>query len=522
MSSSSPLLIIVLFVVAGVGLLLGYGLRVLLVQRRRREAEDRAQRILQEAEREAEHRIREASLEAKDMWYRTKAELEQETEATRRELQHLERKIIQREETLERRGEHLEQREQDLQQRDRRVSRRETDVGQKEEELATVLTTQVHRLEQMAHLSASEAREQLMERMLADARAQAAERVRRMEEESKELAQKRASFYTSLAIQRFAADHVVESSVSVVTLPNDEMKGRIIGREGRNIRAFETATGVDLIIDDTPEAVIISGFDPIRREIARITLERLVADGRIHPGRIEDMVDKVRREMDTMLKEEGEAAAFEVGIDDLHPDIIKMLGRLKYRTSYSQNVLQHVKETAFLAGVMAAELGVDAMMARRAGLLHDIGKSADHMTQGTHVQIGQEIARKYGESDVVINAIGCHHEDEEPRHIEAILVAAADALSAARPGARREMLEGYVKRLQKLEEIGDSFEGVEKTYAIQAGREIRIVVDPAKLSDDEAMFLARDVAKRIEQEMVYPGQIKVTVLRETRVTDFAR
>jgi ribonuclease Y len=521
-SSSSPLLIIVLFVVAGVGLLLGYGLRVLLVQRRRREAEDRAQRILQEAEREAEHRIREASLEAKDMWYRTKAELEQETEATRHELQHLERKIIQREETLERRGEHLEQREQDLQQRDRRVSGRETDVGQKEAELTTVLTTQVHRLEQMAHLSASEAREQLMERMLADARAQAAERVRRMEEESKELAQKRASFYTSLAIQRFAADHVVESSVSVVTLPNDEMKGRIIGREGRNIRAFETATGVDLIIDDTPEAVIISGFDPIRREIARITLERLVADGRIHPGRIEDMVDKVRREMDTMLKEEGEAAAFEVGIDDLHPDIIKMLGRLKYRTSYSQNVLQHVKETAFLAGVMAAELGVDAMMARRAGLLHDIGKSADHMTQGTHVQIGQEIARKYGESDVVINAIGCHHEDEEPRHIEAILVAAADALSAARPGARREMLEGYVKRLQKLEEIGDSFEGVEKTYAIQAGREIRIVVDPAKLSDDEAMFLARDVAKRIEQEMVYPGQIKVTVLRETRVTDFAR
>jgi ribonuclease Y len=300
------------------------------------------------------------------------------------------------------------------------------------------------------------------------------------------------------------------------------MKGRIIGREGRNIRAFETATGVDLIIDDTPEAVIISGFDPIRREIARLALERLLADGRIHPGRIEDVVEKVKKEMANTLKEEGEAAAFEVGVEDLHPEIIKLLGRLKYRTSYSQNVLQHVKETAFLAGIMAAELGADERLARRAGLLHDIGKAADHMTQGTHVQIGQEIAKKYSEPDVVLNAIGCHHEDEEPRYIEAILVAAADALSAARPGARREMLEGYIKRLQKLEEIGDSFAGVEKTYAIQAGREIRIVVQPDQVNDAEATLLARDVAKRIEQEMVYPGQIRVTVLRETRATEYAR
>jgi ribonuclease Y len=307
-----------------------------------------------------------------------------------------------------------------------------------------------------------------------------------------------------------------------VTLPSEEMKGRIIGREGRNIRAFETATGVDLIIDDTPEAVIISGFDPIRREIARLALERLLADGRIHPGRIEDVVEKVKKEMANTLKEEGEAAAFEVGVEDLHPEIVKLLGRLKYRTSYSQNVLQHVKETAFLAGIMAAELGADERLARRAGLLHDIGKAADHMTQGTHVQIGQEIAKKYSEPDVVLNAIGCHHEDEEPRYIEAILVAAADALSAARPGARREMLEGYIKRLQKLEEIGDSFAGVEKTYAIQAGREIRIVVQPDQVNDAEATLLARDVAKRIEQEMAYPGQIRVTVLRETRATEYAR
>jgi ribonuclease Y len=519
---STPLLIILMLVIAGGGLLLGYILQSVLAQRRQHGAEGQAQQILHDAEREAENKVREAVLEAKDAWYRTKAVFEKETEASKRELRRLERKIAQREEHLERKIAHLDQKESDLQKRDRELAKCEEQFAEKDQELTKLLDAQVRRLEQIGHLTAEEAQQQLMDRMLSEARSQVAERLRRMEEEAKELARKRASFYTSLAIQRFAADHVVESSVSVVTLPNEEMKGRIIGREGRNIRAFETATGVDLIIDDTPEAVIISGFDPIRREIARLTLTRLVADGRIHPGRIEDMVEKVKKEMDTLLKEEGEAAAFEVGIDDLHPDIIKMLGRLKYRTSYSQNVLQHVKETAFLAGVMAAELGVDAGLARRAGLLHDIGKAADHMTQGTHVQIGQEIARKYHEPDVVLNAIGCHHEDEEPRHIEAVLVAAADALSAARPGARREMLEGYVKRLQKLEEIGDSFEGVDKTYAIQAGREIRIVVNPTKMSDDEALFLARDVAKRIEQEMVYPGQIKVTVLRETRATEYAR
>jgi ribonuclease Y len=519
---SGLLFIGIIIVVAVGGLLLGYLLQAMYARRRVRDAEHQAQHILREAEKEAEHRVREAVLEAKDSWYRTKALMEEETAAAKLELQRLEQKLALREENLDRKNTLLDSKEQDLQRRDRQLTEREEQCTEREQELTTLLDTQLRRLEHIAHLTATEAKKQLVERMLAEARSEAAEKMRRCEEEARELAQKRASFYTSLAIQRFAADHVVESSVSVVTLPSEEMKGRIIGREGRNIRAFETATGVDLIIDDTPEAVIISGFDPIRREIARLALESLLADGRIHPGRIEDIVEKVKREMANTLKEEGEAAAFEVGIDDLHPDLVRLLGRLKYRTSYSQNVLQHVKETAFLAGMMAAELGADARLARRAGLLHDIGKAADHMTQGTHVQIGQEIARKYNEPDVVLNAIGCHHEDEEPRYIEAILVAAADALSAARPGARREMLEGYVKRLQKLEEIGNSFEGVAKTYAIQAGREIRIIVNPDKLTDDAAYFLARDVAKRIEQEMVYPGQIKVTVLRETRATEYAR
>ncbi|MCZ6876490.1 MAG: ribonuclease Y [bacterium] len=522
LSLNDPSFTEIVLVIGGAGLLLGYTVRSVLARRYWRKTQDQVQQTLRNAEKQADDKVREAVVEAKDSWYRKQALYEKEVEGSKRELQRLEQKMTQRGDNLERRDERLDLKERDLQQRDHHLVERENQFIEEEKQLAEALDAQTRRLEQIAHMTAPEAQQQLMDRILADARSQIAERVRRLEDEAKELARKRASFYTSLAIQRYAADHVVESSVSVVTLPHEEMKGRIIGREGRNIRAFETATGIDLIIDDTPEAVIISGFDPIRREIARLTLERLVADGRIHPGRIEEMVEKVKQEMDTLLKEEGESAAFEVGIDDLHPEIVKLLGRLKYRTSYSQNVLQHVKETAFLAGIMAAELGADAKLARRAGLLHDIGKAADHMTQGTHVQIGQEIAKRYGEHDIVLNAIGCHHEDEEPRHIEAILVAASDALSAARPGARREMLEGYVKRLQKLEDIGDSFDGVEKTFAIQAGREIRIIVNPSKMSDDEARMLARDVAKQIEQEMSYPGQIKVTVLRETRVTDYAR
>jgi ribonuclease Y len=466
--------------------------------------------------------MREAAREAQQAWERSQGRLAQEAEASRTELRRLEDKLTQREAHLERASSNLESQLQALRAQEKQLQLQEEVYASKEREIDAFYGAQLQRLEQVAHLSVAEAKQQLMDQLLGEARSDVMDQIRQMEAEAKEMAQKRASFYTSLAIQRFAADHVVESSVSVVALPNEEMKGRIIGREGRNIRAFETATGVDLVIDDTPDAVVVSGFDPIRREIARLALERLIADGRIHPGRIEDMVEKVTHEMTETLREHGEAAAFELGIDDLHPDLIKLLGRLKYRTSYSQNVLQHVKETAFLAGVMAAELGANERLARRAGLLHDIGKAADRTTQGTHVQIGQEIAQRYNEPDVVLNAIGCHHEDEEPRHIEAILVAAADALSAARPGARREMLEEYVKRLRKLEEIGDSFAGVEKTYAIQAGREIRIIVTPNSVNDAEAYFLARDVAKRIEQEMVYPGQIKVTVLRETRTTAYAR
>lgn len=520
LNTTSTLLTTLLTVV--IGLCCGYLGQWLTARRRRRETEERIQHWLQEAEKDADTYKREAALEVKALQLDTKARLDEEAKAARLDIELQEKKLLQRETHLERKREQLDAQEQTFHRRTHDLEAREQVCLQQEQELAAVLATQRHTLEQMAHMTAAEAKQQLIERILSEARFEAAERVRRIEEEAKELAQKRASFYTSLAIQRFASDHVVESSVSVVTLPSEEMKGRIIGREGRNIRAFETATGVDLIIDDTPEAVIISGFDPIRREIARLALERLLADGRIHPGRIEDVVDKVSKEMANTLKEVGEAAAFEVGVEDLHPEIIRLLGRLKYRTSYSQNVLQHVKETAFLAGIMAAELGADERMARRAGLLHDIGKAADHMTQGTHVQIGQEIARKYNEPDIVLNAIGCHHEDEEARYVEAILVAAADALSAARPGARREMLEGYIKRLQKLEEIGESFAGVEKTYAIQAGREIRIVVQPDKVNDAEATYLARDIAKRIENEMVYPGHIKVTVLRETRATEYAR
>jgi len=371
-------------------------------------------------------------------------------------------------------------------------------------------------------MTAEQAKEEIKVKLLNDARFEAANLMKKIEDEAKATAADKAKMIISLAIQRCAADHVAETTVSVVDLPDDDMKGRIIGREGRNIRSLEIATGVDLIVDDTPGAVTISSYDPIKREVAKITLERLISDGRIHPGRIEDVVEKVKKEVAISIKEEGEKAAFEVGIDGLHPEVIKLLGRLKYRTSYSQNVLQHSKEVAFLCGMMAAELGTNVKMAKRAGLLHDIGKAVDHQTEGTHTQIGVDLARRYNESKIVINAIASHHEDVEAESIIAVLVAASDALSASRPGARREMLESYVKRLEQLEKVCDSFKGVDKAYAIHAGREIRVIVEPDKLNDSEVMFLAKDIAKKIEADMAYPGEIKVTVLREVRAVEYAR
>jgi len=377
-------------------------------------------------------------------------------------------------------------------------------------------------LERISGLTATAAKEELRQRLVAEVKHEAAEEARRLLEESRENARKQAAYIITSAIERYAADHVAETTVSVVDLPDEAMKGRIIGREGRNIRALEVATGVDLIIDDTPEAVIISAFDPIRRQVARLTLERLMADGRIHPARIEEVVEKVKRELDETIHQAGVDAAFEVGITDMHPELLKVLGRLKYRTSYSQNVLRHSVECAILCGLMAAELGADQRIAKRAGLLHDIGKALDHQLEGTHISIGVDLLKKYNEPEAVINAMEAHHEEVEARSLEAVLVQAADALSAARPGARREMLDNYVNRLTKLEEIAESFEGVEKTYAIQAGREIRVVVVPEKIKDSETIFLAQDIAKKIERECTYPGHIKVTVLRETRAVEFAK
>ncbi len=371
-------------------------------------------------------------------------------------------------------------------------------------------------------LTAQQAKEELTRSLADEARLEAAHLVKRIEDEASEQASREAQRIIGMAVQRSASDYVAETTVSVVVLPNDEMKGRIIGREGRNIRAMEALTGVDLIVDDTPEAVILSGFDPLRREIARTSLERLIADGRIHPARIEEVVDKVRAEFDDKIRQEGEAAAFELGVEELHPEMIKLLGRLKFRTSYGQNALQHVKEVAHLCGMMASELGLDPAMAKRAGLFHDIGKAIDHQTEGSHVEIGLDLARRYGEPAPVLDAIASHHEDQEPTHIEAVLVSAADTLSAGRPGARRAMLETHIKRLTQLEEVGNSFRGVEHTYAIQAGREVRVIVQPESIDDNEAFLLAKDIAKKIEAEVAYPGEIKVTVIRETRATDFAR
>jgi ribonuclease Y len=522
--------------VAVLAFLVGYLMQRLAMVRTIGDAETRARRILDDAKRavdegareteararEAEARIRSAELEAKEMALRARAEVEQEVRTRQKEMQEVERRILQQEEQLGRRLEQVDRRESELQARDRGLTDRERRMAETETRLASALEEHRRKLEAIAGLTAEEARRQLMAQVEVEARREAQLLAMRLEEEARETAHVKAKEVLATTIQRLAPDYTVETAVSLVDLPSDDMKGRIIGREGRNIRALELHTGVDLIVDDTPEAVLISAYDPYRREIARLALQKLIADGRIHPARIEEVVEKVKKEMEQHLREEGEKACFEVGVHGLHPELVKLVGRLKYRTSYGQNCLQHSKEVAWLAGMMAAEIKADVKLAKRMGLLHDIGKALTHEQEGSHPELSLQVLTKYSESPQVINAALCGHENVEPETIEAVLVEAGDGISAARPGARRDVLESYIKRLAKLEEIALSYKGVEMCYAIQAGRELRIITKSEQVSDLDAHQLARDIAKRIEAEMQYPGHIKVIVIRETRAVEVAK
>ena len=478
-------------------------------------ADEKAREIIDEAVKAAETKKREATLEAKEESIRVKNELDKEVKERRTEIQRSERRVVQKEENLDRKLEAIEKREAGF-------AAKEEEINKQKEKVAKLNEERIQELERISGLTSEQAKEYLLKTVEEDVKIDTAKLIKEMEHKAKEEADKKAKEYVVTAIQKCAADHVAETTISVVQLPNDEMKGRIIGREGRNIRTLETLTGVDLIIDDTPEAVILSGFDPIRREVARIALEKLIVDGRIHPARIEEMVEKAQKEVETMIREEGEAATLEVGVHGIHPELVRLLGRMKFRTSYGQNALKHSIEVAQISGLLAAEIGVDVRTAKRAGLLHDIGKSVDHEMEGSHIQIGVDLCRKYKEAPIIINAVEAHHGDVEPESLIACIVQAADTISAARPGARRETLETYSNRLKQLEDISNGFKGVEKSFAIQAGREIRIMVVPEQVSDADMVLLARDISKQIEAELEYPGQIKVNVIRESRVTDYAK
>lgn len=513
----------ILFCLIGIGAGFGiaFWLKEKIAAKKIEDIEIESAKILEDSARRAETLLKEAELEAKDKLFRMKSDFDAETRETRAELKKREKRLIQKEENIDRKSEGLEKREKEVSRKEKKIKKKEEDLEQEEIRYRELIEEQKLQLEKISGLTADQAKELLIRAMENEARYEGAKLIKKIENEAKEEADKKAKKIIATAIQRYAGDYVAERTVSVVQLPNDEMKGRIIGREGRNIRALEAATGIDLIIDDTPEAVILSGFNPVRREVARLSLTRLISDGRIHPARIEDVVKKVEHEVDLIIKEAGEQAAFDLGVHGIHHELIKYIGRLKFRTSYAQNVLQHSIEVGFLAGIMAAELGLNQKLARRMGLLHDIGKAIDHEVEGPHALIGSKLIEKFGENQKVIHAVAAHHEDVTPASVYALIVQAADGLSGARPGARKELLENYIKRLEDLEKISNSFKGVANSYAIQAGREIRVIVESDIVSDEESILLSRDIVKQIEESLTFPGQIKVVVIRETRAIEYA-